>query len=65
MIKFYVEYFEKELNVARIGNFTGNLQFNVNFKDGSIGNMNMGVNQSVKYQGGQDERSSVQFKEKT
>lgn len=47
----YVDYFRKEVECCRDGNFTGHLVFQVNFRDGRIGNMNIGVNQSVKLGG--------------
>ncbi len=49
MFIFYEDYFKKELDYCRREHFTGSLEFRVNFKEGRIGNMNISVNQSVKY----------------
>ena len=48
MIKWYVSYFVKEIEFSHSSRFSGNMTFQVNFRDGVIGNMNVGVNQSVK-----------------
>lgn len=44
----YVAKFREEIEFCEKAKFTGNVVFQVNFKDGNVGNMNIGVNQSVK-----------------
>jgi hypothetical protein len=44
----YAAYFRKELQVLETGNYTGNIEVKVHFREGGISNMNLGINQSVK-----------------
>lgn len=48
LVHWYVSYFAKEVEYGHLNKFTGNMSFQVNFREGVIGNMNIGVNQSVK-----------------
>jgi hypothetical protein len=47
-IEFYLEAIRVELEKLFEGKFTGNMEFKVNFKEGSIANMNIGLNRSIK-----------------
>lgn len=47
-LEWYIDYFAKELAVCKNNFFTGAIRFEVNFREGNIGNMNMEVKQSVK-----------------
>jgi hypothetical protein len=47
-IEFYLEAIRNELDKLKEGKFTGNTQFQVNFKEGMICNMNCGLNRSIK-----------------
>jgi len=47
-IEKYLEAIRYELEKLRDGKFTGNMDFKVNFKEGSIGNLNIGLNRSLK-----------------
>ena len=47
-VQKYVDYITKELIALKNGQFTGNITFKVSFMLGGIGNMNIGINQSVK-----------------
>ncbi len=46
--QFYLEFMAKEIEKLREGRFTGNIDFKVNWKEGSIANMNIGLNKSVR-----------------
>lgn len=46
--QWYKDYFDKEIDFAEENTFTGKITFEVNFREGNIGNMNIGINQSVK-----------------
>lgn len=48
MIEEYVEFIKNELLQLRFGRFTGNVDFKVNLKEGSIGNMNCVLSKCVK-----------------
>ena len=64
-MNWYLDYFEKELKVASENNFTGALTFQVNFRGGTIGNMNMEVKQSIKeMEGDNNARKHNEYKEK-
>jgi hypothetical protein len=47
-LEFYLEAIRIELEKLKEGKFVGNMEFKVNFKDGMICNMNIGLNRSVK-----------------
>lgn len=47
-IEWYLEAIKHELEELEKGKFTGNMEFKVNFKDGEIANMNIGLNRSLK-----------------
>jgi len=55
MFERYVEKFKQELDFCNQEEFTGKIKFVVNFKDGHIGNMNVGADKSVKYEEGKRE----------
>jgi hypothetical protein len=48
IIKWYIDVIERELIKLREGKFTGNINFQVNYKSGGIANMNGGLNRSWK-----------------
>lgn len=47
-IQWYLEIIKGELEKLKAGNFTGNIQFKVNMKQGGICNIDIGLNKSVK-----------------
>ncbi|MCK9370590.1 hypothetical protein M0R04_11830 [Candidatus Dojkabacteria bacterium] len=46
--KFYLETIQRELERLEQGKFTGNVEFQCNFKDGSIANLNVTLRRSIK-----------------
>ena len=48
-LEAYLEFIMGELEKLKEGNFTGNIEFKVNFKEGSIANLNCSLNKSVKF----------------
>jgi len=52
IIQKYLDYIKKELEYLKESKFTGHMDFSVNLKLGGIANMNIGVNQSIKMNGG-------------
>jgi hypothetical protein len=49
MTEKYLEKIADEIKLCEKERFTGNINFQINLKEGKIGNMNEGVNQSFKY----------------
>lgn len=47
-VEWYIEYIKKEMDVLVVGDYTGKITFEVNFKQGGIANLNCQVRQSVK-----------------
>jgi len=47
-LEFYLEAIRIELEKLKDGKFTGNTEFKVNFKEGFICNVNIGLNRSIK-----------------
>lgn len=45
----YEEAIKRELEELIEARFTGNIEFRVNFKEGSIANVNFGLNKSIKF----------------
>ena len=45
---YYIQKFIEELQCCKDGGFTGNVQFQVNFKQGNVSHMNITVAQSFK-----------------
>jgi hypothetical protein len=46
--EYYIEAVKREIEKLEQGQFTGNIEFRPNFKDGAICNMNIGLNKSLK-----------------
>ncbi len=42
------EVIKAELTKLKEGRFTGNIEFRVNYKEGSIANCNVGLNKSIR-----------------
>ena len=55
MFKAYEDKIHDEMEFCRRNHFTGNIIFQVNFRDGKIGNMNIEIKQSFKLQGEKNE----------
>lgn len=47
-LRDYLNKIEEEIRFLYKGNFTGKIIFKVNFKEGGIANMNLGIDQSWK-----------------
>jgi len=47
-LKFYLDTIQRELERLEQGKFTGNVEFQCNFKDGVIANQNITLRKSVK-----------------
>ena len=47
-IDWYIDCIKHELEKLQSGKFTGNMEFKVNFKEGSIANMNCSLNRSIR-----------------
>ena len=47
-LKDYMESIEYELRRLMSNRFNGNIEFKLNFKDGNIANMNVGMHKSIK-----------------
>lgn len=47
-LKFYLDTIQKEAERLENGRFTGNVEFQLNFKDGSIANENVVLRKSIK-----------------
>ena len=47
--KWYLDFIKREIEKLRTGNFTGNVDFKVNWKDGAIGNLNCVLAKSVRH----------------
>ena len=45
---WYVEAIHREIDLLNEGRFTGNIVFQVNFKEGSIANCNISLNKSLR-----------------
>ncbi len=45
---FYIEATRKEVDRLENGHFTGNVEFQFNFKDGSVANQNITLRKSLK-----------------
>jgi hypothetical protein len=46
--EWYLNFIKDEIQQLKDGNFTGNVEFKPNFKNGSICNMNVTLHKSVK-----------------
>ena len=46
--EYYLDAVRRELEKLEQGKFTGNIEFRPNFKEGSVANMNVSLNKSVK-----------------
>ncbi len=46
--KFYLDFITQEIEKLKEGRFTGNIEFKVNWKEGSIANLNCGLNKSIR-----------------
>ena len=47
-IKYYLSFIEDELKELKDNRFTGNIEYRINLKNGSIANMNNGLHKSIK-----------------
>lgn len=45
---FYLEATKREVKKLEVGHFTGNVEFQFNFKDGSVANQNITLRKSLK-----------------
>lgn len=48
IIDEYIDFIKSELEKLEQGKFTGNVEFQVNFKDGGIANMNSVLRKSIR-----------------
>jgi hypothetical protein len=46
-INWYLEALRREFEQCKEGRFTGNNEFKVNWREGSIGNINIGLYKSI------------------
>lgn len=46
--KQYHDFIADELDKLEDGTFTGSIEFQINMKDGAVGNMNVKLNKSVR-----------------
>jgi len=46
----YIKKIQEEIEYCQNVAFTGNIVFQINFKEGGIGNLNETVSQSIKFQ---------------
>ena len=47
-IVWYLDIVKRELEKLNVNRFTGNIEMKFNFKEGSIGHINLGLNKSIK-----------------
>ncbi|GAG01521.1 unnamed protein product, partial [marine sediment metagenome] len=45
---WYLDFIKREIEKLKEGRFTGNINFQVNWKEGSVANLNIGLNKSVR-----------------
>ncbi len=48
ILNWYVEFIKRELGKLEESKFTGNVEFQVNFKEGGIANCNVVLRKSIK-----------------
>lgn len=46
---WYLDFIQRELQQLNEGKFTGNIEFQVNHKEGSVANMNVCLRKSVRH----------------
>ena len=48
ILQWYLDFIKEELELHQQVKFTGNVEFQVNFKEGSIANLNCGQKKSIR-----------------